>query len=576
MDCIMKKNRTWMIISGFFLVVYAMISICFAIIMGNIVDFATNSQLALLVRSVVIIFILELSSLLVCRIFITFEAHYLKNCVTELKGEIVKSLYERGFPKLREKEDSYYLNMLTNDVDLLETDYLPATITYIYRISQFVFGICALLYISWKALLFFCILFALPVVVSQLFGSVLSRLKKQLSKDNEQFTFELKEQIQGMENILINLSAAHFFRKFIQSNLLQQNSKYKTSISQRFINQSLICCGTISQIGCMAVGGYLVIRGDMRIGELIASIQLLNYVFNPITAISQTITLKKAAKPIREKLERELSVKPAYSVIWEEEDMDAGTKQRKNGAKKNKKDEATARSTEGNPTERKEEGIVSQQLESSSEAADVVFENFRTWYETDKDIIKGFQHRFRAGQISAVIGDSGAGKTTLFKCLLQMHDQYEGRILVGDCDVRRMGMEGVYRRVGYVPQNIYLFNDTLEHNITMCGEYSPEDVAEVMKRVHLTKLAAEQKEAIGDAGSHISGGEKQRIALARALIRKPKVLIFDEPTTSLDPETRDAIDNLIFSLDGFTRIVVTHDRREEYMARFDDVVRFEV
>lgn len=575
MDRILQKNRPWMIISGVFFIIYAMANVYFAIVMGNIIDFATESQLASLVRSVVVIFILELAGLLFFRFAIAFRSHYLKNCVTALKAGIVKSLYERGFPKLREKDDSYYLNLLTNDVDLLESDYLLAGTTYIHRTAEFIFGVCALLYISWKALLFFCILFALPIVVSQLFGSVLSRLKKQLSKDNEQFTFELKEQIQGMENILVNLSVTHFFHKFIQSNMLQQNSKYKTRISQGFINHALMSCGSISQIGCMAVGGYLVIRGDMRIGELIASIQLLNSVFNPITSISQTITLKKAAKPIREKLEAELSVEPAYSVSWEEEDMGTSTKQRKNRGKKNKKDETTARNTEGKPAEKKEEGIF-QQSEPTTEAADVVFENFRTWYETDKDIISGFQHRFRAGQVSAVIGDSGAGKTTLFKCLLQMHDQYEGCILIGDCDVRKLGMEGVYRRVGYVPQNIYLFNDTLEHNITMCGEYSPEDVAKVIERVHLTKLAAEQKEAIGDGGSHISGGEKQRIALARALIRQPKVLIFDEPTTSLDPETRDAIDDLIFSLDGFTRIVVTHDRREEYMTRFDDVVRFEV
>lgn len=117
-----------------------------------------------------------------------------------------------------------------------------------------------------------------------------------------------------------------------------------------------------------------------------------------------------------------------------------------------------------------------------------------------------------------------------------------------------------------------MFNETIENNITMCGDYAKKEVQEIIKKVKLEHLVDGNRGKVGDSGTEISGGEKQRILLARALLRKPGVLLLDEPTTALDPGTRDSINNLIFSLKDYTRIVITHDRRPEYLERFDEVI----
>ena len=106
----------------------------------------------------------------------------------------------------------------------------------------------------------------------------------------------------------------------------------------------------------------------------------------------------------------------------------------------------------------------------------------------------------------------------------------------------------------------------------MSGAYSEKEIYDVIKKVNLEKLIEENRGKLGDLGQEISGGEKQRIILARALIRKPQVLLFDEPTTALDPGTRDSINEMIFSLTEYTRIVITHDRRPEYLVQFDEVI----
>ena len=114
-------------------------------------------------------------------------------------------------------------------------------------------------------------------------------------------------------------------------------------------------------------------------------------------------------------------------------------------------------------------------------------------------------------------------------------------------------------------------------NITLFGNAPKQESSEyqdILKQMNLVRLADRvQGKALGDFGDVLSGGERQRIALARVLLRKPKVIIFDEPTTGLDPDNREIINNLIFALSDATRIVITHNHSEDFLSKFDVVVR---
>lgn len=503
----------------------ALLETIFALILGNVVDDAINGNLRGLIRHVFINIGIILISLLFYWIAIKLRRTYVMKNIISIKNRVMKSLYNRGLEAYSEKPNSYYINLLSNDVDIIEENYFLYRPVFIFCVMQFIFSLGALLFISWKATLSFALLFLIPLMIPQLFSTMLTKRSKLVSKKNESFTFELKEQIQGMAEIVENLSVSSFMKRFTEANKEQQLYKKRAGTAQNFVNELSSACGAISQLGCMAVGGALVIYGDMSVGALIAAVQLLNSVFGPINRIAEILAKRQGAKPMMEKLLSELE---------------------------------------------EEQAPVSHK--SSKPSGEIAYKNVEVWYEEGSPIVHNFSRQFTEGKIYAITGDSGRGKTTIFKCLLKLHSKFRGEIKIGGQDIGSLAAEDIYHLVGYVPQNGYLFNETIENNITMCGDYAKKEVQEIIKKVKLEHLVDGNRGKVGDSGTEISGGEKQRILLARALLRKPGVLLLDEPTTALDPGTRDSINNLIFSLKDYTRIVITHDRRPEYLERFDEVI----
>ena len=522
-----KKFLGSLFFSSIMYVICALSETLFALVLGNIVDNAVNGNMSHLFYNIAISIGIILVSLLIYYVAIDLRRNYVMKNIIQIKNNIMDSIYQKGLIDFRKNSDSYYMNILTNDVDLLENNYFLPKPILIFYISQFVFSITALIYISWKATLAFFLLFLIPLVVPQLFGGVLAKKSKDVSKNNEKFTFELKEQIQGMAEIYENLSISAFMKRFMDTNRSQQMSKRKDGTAKTFVNQISCTCGLISQLGCMAIGGVLVVQKEMSIGALIAAIQLLNAVFQPINGISEILAQSKSVKPIIEKFRKEVAT---YTI-----------------------------SSSSNSLSNKLSGNIQ-------------YNNVYAWYDKENPIISDFNFNFVEGKTYAIVGKSGCGKTTLLKCLLKLHENYSGVISIGDKDIRNIAADDIYKYIGYVPQNAYIFNDTLKQNIKMYGEYSDQDVKYIIDKTKLSELDQKCHGSLGDAASLISGGEKQRIALARALIRNPRVLVFDEPTTALDPTTRDSINELIFSLQGYTRIVITHDIRPEYLDRFDDVI----
>lgn len=133
--------------------------------------------------------------------------------------------------------------------------------------------------------------------------------------------------------------------------------------------------------------------------------------------------------------------------------------------------------------------------------------------------------------------------------------------------------------VGIVNQTPYLFNRSLYFNIMLSDQVDPHTQAEyegLLAKLNLTELSCRVREQpLGDFGDNISGGERQRISIARALAQNPRILIFDEPTSALHPENKAQIMNLIFSMEHITRIVISHDWAQDFLDRFDGVIHIE-
>ena len=139
-------------------------------------------------------------------------------------------------------------------------------------------------------------------------------------------------------------------------------------------------------------------------------------------------------------------------------------------------------------------------------------------------------------------------------------------------DIENIGENDLYEYVDYIPQTPFIFKDTLKNNISMLYDYDDDKMNEIIKKVNLEGVLQTHGDEILNP-INLSGGEKQRIAIARALYKDSKLIIFDEPTSGLDPYNREMIDQLIFSLKNTSKIVITHNWDKNFLSKFDEVIR---
>ena len=177
-------------------------------------------------------------------------------------------------------------------------------------------------------------------------------------------------------------------------------------------------------------------------------------------------------------------------------------------------------------------------------------------------------------KIIGLTGASGSGKSTLLNLLLASYQNYDGTILYDDTELREISSNNLYEIESIIQQNVFVFNATIKDNITMFRDFSEEQVGEAIRLSGLSALI-EEKGAdylCGENGSGLSGGEKQRISIARSLLKKSQVLLVDEATASLDAETAYQVSSAILALKDVTSIVVTHSLDEGLLKQYDGII----
>jgi ABC-type multidrug transport system fused ATPase/permease subunit len=204
----------------------------------------------------------------------------------------------------------------------------------------------------------------------------------------------------------------------------------------------------------------------------------------------------------------------------------------------------------------------------------IALEDVSFAYEENKETLKNVNIHFEKGKSYAIVGGSGSGKSTLLRLLLGHFRNYEGRVLFDKRELRGVNIESLYDIISVVQQNVFLFDSSLKNNITMFKEFSRKKYRQAVELAGLTSLVSEKGDEYrcGEGGSNLSGGEKQRVSIARCLIRESPVLLMDEATAALDNATAFSVTNSILKLNGLTKIIVTHKLDETLMQRFDNII----
>ena len=370
---------------------------------------------------------------------------------------------------------------------------------------------------------------ALPLLVTKPFANMRQKSKTAYSEASENYTNVLKETVEGCGAIRSNGREQACEDRHGVANSTRQRAWAKDFFIGQMSFESLLSMGGLSGTVCMLLGGWLVMQGIMSAGMIYSALNYFSAISNGFSNMTNYIVEMRSTKGTIEKLGKQRDM-PCP--------VDSGL--------------------------------------SISPQTDTVYEDVSFAFG-DRQLYSGLTERFALGGCYAVVGESGSGKSTLLKLLLKYYDGYQGTISLGGQDIRQLSEQEVYKLVGVVDQNPYIFNASLYENITMFGGLPNRDSEEyhaLLQKLNLTALAQRVGDVpLGDFGDNISGGERQRINIARALRRNPKILIFDEPTTGLDPENITMINEFIFNLRDVTRIVISHNWSEDYLGRFDNVIR---
>ena len=478
----------------------------------------------------VIIYMAVFAVLYICGTILS--QRFYNKCITQFRNEYMEKILHSNYERIKKNDTGYYTSLLTNDVNIIQSNFLYGIVELPMLFFQAVISLILLIVISWKIALITVFLMTLIAIIPAIVKKRMTIAQEGVSKSMALFTDKVKE-------IFLGISTIKTFNaeKTMEKSLKKMNNNIYNSLNKYYFYNNLSGASAIIISYCISLcvmifAGSLSMKGKLDIGTLMTVNTLSSMFYSPIMGLASVIMLFVTSMPILKKFNVE-------SAQISRVDKTLKIDDNKNNV-----------------------GISINQL------------SFSYNDETDK-ILDNVSYNFNFPQKYLIIGTSGSGKSTLLKLIAGLYSSYTGSISINGYD--RKDELNSKIQLSYIEQDPYIFTNTLAYNIALNEEYDEERLLDAIKNASLSEFVNKLPEGVNtimdEECQQVSGGEKMRISLARALYSNANIMLFDEITASLDKKLTKNIDDYILKQQDQLIINIAHKYNRDTLHLYDKIIK---
>ncbi|MBO4504883.1 MAG: ABC transporter ATP-binding protein [Lachnospiraceae bacterium] len=505
----------------------------FSVIIGKIVD-AAGEDMNALVRAFLIGLLFVAGYVIVEIICGILKEKLTAETRRHIKRDLFSAILKKPIYSMSEASSAEYINDLSNNLNMFEQNYINAIYSLTTVITMFISASVITLTLEPFMLLVMVALALLTLLVSGNIGKPVEKRANGYMQKNAEYTAEIKDDLSASYLIRSFGITKTILHKHNNKNDAAEDGKFSLGFLQTLCSSAGDLVGLLSTVFVMSAAAYFAIKGRFSAGMIITFGSLIGQIVSPVASLPSVIAKFSAAKPINTR----------FAEIMADNSADDCNVQK----------------------------IQKPDLTDRIEVKNVSFSY------GDAPVLDKVSTVFKKGGKYAVTGLSGSGKSTLMNVVMGLLPADSGEVTYDGVNIKKLTPEDRSRIVSIVPQDSFLFNDTIRNNVTLFEKDIPDDrIIKALESAGIRGLIESLPEGldtvVAENGSNFSGGEKQRFSLARAILRDCPVLVLDEGTSAIDTETAKQIEKKLLEKKDLTLIAITHDVSQEHLALFDGVVR---
>jgi ATP-binding cassette subfamily B protein len=471
-----------------------------------------------------------------------FSSRIGEGLIYDLRSKVFSHVQRQPIAFFTRTQTGSLVSRLNNDVIGAQQAFTSTLSGVVSNVISLVVVLVTMALLSWQITLVSLLLVPLFLLPARRVGRRLASLSRESMQLNAELGNRMTERFNVAGALLVKLvgHAGVEDAEYQQRAARVRDIGVKIAMSNRVFFATLTAVASLATALVYGIGGVLAIQGVVTVGTLIALSLLLARLYGPITALSNVQVDVMTALVSFERVFEVLDLQPLVQDPERPRSLPAGPLSIE-------MDDVHFRY----PTADE----VSLASLESVEALD---------RRGGEEVLRGVSFRAEPGQMVALVGPSGAGKTTVTALVARLYDPTSGSVRLGGVDVRDVAQETLHDRVGVVTQDAHLFHDTVRANLLYARpDATDEQIENALRAAQVWSLVESLPEGldtvVGDRGHRLSGGEKQRIALARLLLKAPGVIVLDEATAHLDSESEAAVQRALdTALEGRTSLVIAH------------------